>query len=62
MLTFNVPHSTFECMGVFDGLIGADVKLHIDPLRLKVTLILEFKGTYNTVFLKYFDRGWNGFK
>ena len=53
---FNVPHSLFEAKGVFDGLIGADVKLHIDPLRLKDSQIEEFKNSYNDVFLKYFDR------
>lgn len=53
---FNVPHSLFEAKGVFDGMIGADVKLHIDPLRLKDTQIEEFKNSYKDVFLKYFDR------
>ena len=53
---FNVPHSLFESKGIFDGLIGTDIKLHIDPLRLKGTQIEEFKDSYKNVFLKYFDR------
>lgn len=53
---FGIPHSEFEAKGVLDGLIGRDVRLHIDPLRLKNTSIPEFKGTYESVFLKYFDR------
>ena len=53
---FKVPHSLFEKKGVFDGFIGADVKLHIDPLRLKNTKIKEFAGSYDNVFLKYFNR------
>ncbi len=51
-----VPHSLFEKKGVFDGYVGADVKLHIDPLRLKSTKIKEFAGSYENVFLKYFNR------
>lgn len=53
---FGVPHSEFEKRGVLDGFIGRDVRLHIDPLRLKSTQVQEFKDTYNRVFLKYFDR------
>lgn len=53
---FGVPHSEFEKKGVLDGFIGRDVRLHIDPLRLKSTQVQEFKDTYNKVFLKYFDR------
>lgn len=53
---FGISHSVFEDKGVFDGFVGADVKLHIDPLRLKVSTIKEFKGTYDSVFLKYFQR------
>lgn len=53
---FKVPHSLFESKGVFDGLVGTDVKLHIDPLRLKDSQIEEFKDSYTNVFLKYFDR------
>ena len=53
---FGVSHSEFEKRGVLDGFIGRDVRLHIDPLRLKNTTVQEFKGTYDSVFLKYFDR------
>lgn len=53
---FGAPHSLFESKGVLDGLVGRDVRLHIDPLRLKNTNIPEFKGMYEDVFLKYFDR------
>jgi len=53
---FGVPHSLFEDKGTFDGFVGKDVRLHIDPLRLKGTQINEFKGAYENVFLKYFDR------
>lgn len=53
---FGVAHSLFEEKGVLDGLIGRDVRLHIDPLRLKGTSIPEFKDSYNNVFLKYFER------
>ncbi len=53
---FGVPHSAFEEKGVLDGFIGRDMRLHIDPLRLKNTQVPEFIGTYESVFLKYFDR------
>lgn len=53
---FGIPHSLFEEKGVLDGLIGRDVRLHIDPLRLKSTNVPEFKDTYDNVFLRYFDR------
>lgn len=53
---FGVPHSLFERKEVLDGLIGRDVRLHIDPLRLKNTQVPEFINTYDNVFLKYFDR------
>lgn len=51
-----VPHSFFEDKGVLDGYVDRDMILHIDPLRLKETQVKEFKGSYNDVFLKYFDR------
>ena len=53
---FGVSHSAFEDKKVLDGLIGKDVPLHIDPLCLKNTQVPEFKGTYEKIFLKYFDR------
>lgn len=53
---FGVPHSAFEKKGVFDGYVDKDLKFHFDPLRLKNTSIPEFKGTYETVFLKYYER------
>lgn len=53
---FGVPHSAFEEKGVLDGFIGRDMRLHIDPLRLKNTQVPEFIGSYESVFLKYFDR------
>lgn len=53
---YGVPHSVFEEKGILDGFVGRDVPLHIDPLRLKNTQVPEFKGVYDGVFLKYFDR------
>lgn len=51
---FGVPHSAFEEKGVLDGFIGRDMRLHIDPLRLKNTQVPEFIGSYESVFFEIF--------
>lgn len=51
---FNVQHSEFVKVGVFDGLIEKDVQLHVDAMLLRNCKIPEFKDAYNK-FLNYFN-------
>ena len=50
---FEVKHSAFVDAGVFDGQIGQDVKMHINPLLLRNCKEPEFVNAYD-VFLNYF--------
>lgn len=50
---FKVKHSAFIDAGVFDGQIGEDVSMHINPLMLRNCKDEEFNGAYEE-FLSYF--------
>lgn len=50
-----IKHSQLVEKGVYDGFLDQDSKLHIDPMLLKNSTILEFRDAYDT-FIKYFDR------
>lgn len=52
---FKVKSKDFEDRGVYNGLIGQDVPLHIDPLLLKGCKIPEFQNSYNSYF-EYFKK------
>ena len=52
---FRVKHSAFVDAGVFDGQIGQDVNMHINPLLLRNCKEPEFKNAYDE-FLNYFHR------
>lgn len=43
---FKKSHKDFVKKGVFDGYIGKDAKLHVDPLLLKHCTTPEFIGAY----------------
>lgn len=43
---YNRSHSDFVSKGVFDGYIGKDARLHVDPLLLKNCSTPEFIGAY----------------
>jgi len=43
---FKRSHKDFVQAGVFDGYIGKDAKLHVDPLLLKHCTTPEFVGSY----------------
>lgn len=43
---FKRSHSDFVSKGVFDGYIGKDARLHVDPLLLKNCTTPEFTGAY----------------
>lgn len=44
---FKRSHNEFVKKGVFDGYIGKDAKLHVDPLLLKNCTTPEFIGAYD---------------
>ena len=50
---FRVKHSAFVDAGVFDGQIGKDVNMHINPLLLRNCTEPEFENAYDE-FLNYF--------
>lgn len=50
---FRVKHSAFVDAGVFDGQIGKDVNMHINPLLLRNCNVPEFENAYDE-FLNYF--------
>ncbi len=50
---FRVKHSAFVDAGVFDGQIGKDVNMHINPLLLRNCTVPEFENAYDE-FLNYF--------
>lgn len=50
---FRVKHSAFVDAGVFDGQIGKDVNMHINPLLLRNCKVPEFENAYDE-FLNYF--------
>lgn len=50
---FGVKHSAFVGAGVFDGQIGEDASMHINPLMLRNCKEAEFDGAYEE-FLAYF--------
>lgn len=50
---FKVRHSAFIDAGVFDGQIGEDANMHINPLMLRNCKDEEFMGAYEE-FLAYF--------
>ena len=52
---FGVKHSAFVDAGVFDGQIGQDVNMHINPLLLRNCEEPEFKNAYDE-FLNYFNK------
>lgn len=52
---YGVKHSAFVDAGVFDGQIGQDVNMHINPLLLRNCEEPEFKNAYDE-FLNYFHR------
>ena len=53
---FNVAHTEFERLGVYDGYLDKDSLLHIDPLNLKNCKESELKEAYAKFmqFFKYF--------
>lgn len=52
---FGVRHSAFVDAGVFDGQIGQDVNMHINPLLLRNCKEPEFKNAF-AEFLNYFNQ------
>lgn len=52
---FGIKHSAFVDAGVFDGQIGQDVNMHINPLLLRNCEAPEFKNAYHE-FLNYFNK------
>ena len=52
---FGIKHSAFVDAGVFDGQIGQDVNMHINPLLLRNCKEPEFKNAY-AEFLNYFNQ------
>ena len=50
---YGVKHSAFVDAGVFDGQIGKDVNMHINPLLLRNCKVPEFENAYDE-FLNYF--------
>lgn len=52
---FKRRHKDFVKKGVFDGFIGKDARLHVDPLLLKYCTTPEFIGAYNKL-LNYFKK------
>jgi hypothetical protein len=52
---FGIKHSAFVDAGVFDGQIGQDVNMHINPLLLRNCEEPEFKNAYDE-FLNYFNK------
>lgn len=52
---YGVKHSAFVDAGVFDGQIGQDVNMHINPLLLRNCEEPEFKNAYDE-FLNYFNK------
>ena len=50
---FKVKHSAFIDAGVFDGQIGEDANMHVNPLMLRNCKDEEFNGAYEE-FLAYF--------
>jgi hypothetical protein len=47
---FGIKHSAFVDTGVFDGQIGQDVNMHINPLLLRNCEAPEFKNAYDELF------------
>ena len=43
---FKRSHKEFVAKGVFDGFVGKDARLHVDPLLLKRCKTHEFVGAY----------------
>ena len=52
---FKRSHKDFVKKGVFDGYIGKDAKLHVDPLLLKHCTTPEFIGAYDKL-LNHFKK------
>lgn len=52
---FKRSHKEFVEKGVFDGYVGKDARLHVDPLLLKQSRTPEFVGAYNKL-LNHFKR------
>lgn len=52
---FKRSHNEFVKKGVFDGYIGKDAKLHVDPLLLKNCTTPEFIGAYDKL-LNHFKK------
>lgn len=44
---FKKSHKEFVAKGVFDGFVGKDARLHVDPLLLKRCKTQEFVGAYD---------------
>lgn len=44
---YKISHNDFVSKGVFDGYIGKDARLHVDPLLLKNCSTPEFIGAYD---------------
>ena len=44
---FKRSHKDFVKKGVFDGYVGKDARLHVDPLLLKQCKTPEFIGAYD---------------
>lgn len=51
---YRIRHSAFINAGVFDGQIGEDVKMYVNPLLLRNCKEPEFENAYND-FLEYFE-------
>lgn len=51
---YRIRHSVFTNAGVFDGQMGEDVKMYVNPLLLRNCKEPEFENAYND-FLKYFE-------
>lgn len=44
---YKISHNDFVSKGVFDGYVGKDARLHVDPLLLKNCSTPEFIGAYD---------------
>ena len=52
---FKRSHKEFVAKGVFDGFVGKDARLHVDPLLLKRCETPEFVGAYDKLLNHFRD-------
>ena len=52
---FKRSHKDFVAKGVFDGFVGKDARLHVDPLLLKRCKTIEFVGAYDKLLNHFRD-------